>query len=167
MARDYKWSELQERGDWVHNPGTLVNQVARLAKKYVARNLPEGSQVTTVTTPDGTVTFLSYVPEVVEDAQPTAVEQRQPTKRQSELATRAEERRLLAEERDAENRRIGAQGVRNILKNVEGFAAWDHDLSSEERAKRQDKWTRAKADGASKSELEDILRGVEESDDED
>lgn len=66
MPRPYFWHELKKRGDHVFVPMTRANQVARLAKRYVARHLPEGSQVTTITTPEGTVTVLVYVPTVVE-----------------------------------------------------------------------------------------------------
>jgi cytochrome c len=64
MPLNYEWDRLQRRGDWVFNEGAKVNKVARLAKLYVARNLPEGSQVVTLTTPDGTMTVLTYVPTV-------------------------------------------------------------------------------------------------------
>lgn len=160
MAREYKWGQLRERGNWVHHPDTLVNQVARLAKKYVERNLPPGSQVTTVTVPDGTVTFLSYVPPtVVEEPRTQTPEPPAKTKRQLEQEAKAEERRQKDAEREEENRKAAVAGRKAILKDVEGHAVWHEDLSSEERAHRQDRWARAKENGASAQRLEDILTG--------
>lgn len=132
MAREYKWGQLRERGDWVHHPDTLVNQVARLAKKYVERNLPPGSQVTTVTVPDGTVTFLSYVPEMLEDPQPTHVGHRPPTQRELDKRAKDQERREREMEERNERADTLARSRSKIASDSAGFPAWKRSLTPEE-----------------------------------
>lgn len=162
MAREYKWGQLRERGDWVHHADTLVNQVARLAKKYVERNLPPGSQVTTVTVPDGTVTFLSYVPEALEDTTPH-VEHRPPTQRELDKRAKDQERREREMEERNERADMLAKSRSKIASESAGFPAWKRDLTPAEleAAARSDKHTQrvqaAIANGVKGRELADII----------
>lgn len=153
MPRAYDWHELEGEGDWVKHPGTRVNQVARLAKLYVARHLPEGSQVVTVTTPEGTVTFLAYVPPKTEAPAPPPVE---PVVRP---ATKVEQRREARERKDAETRERQRNSwvatKASIDREVEGYDPYVPNKPS-----RDDfiyaKLSSARADGFTKEELDEL-----------
>jgi len=64
MPLNYPWDLLQRRGDHVFTPGAQANQVARLAKAYVARHLHPDAKVVTITTVEGALTVLAYAPPV-------------------------------------------------------------------------------------------------------
>lgn len=64
MPLNYPWDLLRERGHCVFTPGAQANQVARLAKAYVARHVHPDAKVVTITTVEGALTVLAYVPQV-------------------------------------------------------------------------------------------------------
>lgn len=163
MATSYGWERLQEVGHFVLCEGKTAKQVSSAAKIYVEKHLSPEAQIAAVSTPVGALVFLAYVPKRAEDPppQPAVVEPPAKTKRQQEQEAKAEERRQIAAEKEAEKRKLAAAGIRNILKNVKGHAAWNIDLSSEEKSRREERWAEAEAAGASDEELEDILTGAD------
>lgn len=163
-----QWDELDREGAYVYVPGVEPAQISHLAKAYVRKRLGPEAKVVTASTPRGAFVAVAYLPTVVATPEPRTQTPEPPTKtkRQQEQEAKAEERRQKDAEREEENRKAAAAGRKAILRDVDGHAAWNEGLSSEERANRQDRWARAKEAGASKQQLEDILMG-EDNDDED